>query len=59
MELSNKRIRTFNWKNPLKGTKGVRKEINSINGTIKKLYYCIVEIKEIECQEIFEEEWKD
>ena len=59
MELSNKRIRTFNWKNPLKGTKGVRKEINSINGTIKKLYYCIVEIKEIEWQEIFEEEWKD
>ena len=37
--------------------KVVRKEIHSINGTIiKKLYYCIVEIKEIECQEIFEEE---
>ena len=25
----------------------------------KKLYFCIVEVKEIECQEIFEEGWKD
>ena len=36
LELTNKRIRTFNRKNSLKGTKGVRKEINSINGTIIK-----------------------
>ena len=26
---------------------------------LKKLYFCIVEVKEIECQEVFEEEWKD
>ena len=26
---------------------------------LKKVYFCIVEVKEIECQEIFEEEWKD
>ena len=36
LELTNKRIRTFNRKNSLKGTKGVRKEIKSINGTIIK-----------------------
>ena len=42
LKLSNKRIRAFNWKYSLKGTKGVRKEINSINGTIKKslFLYC-------------------
>ena len=36
LEPPNKWIRTFNRENPLKGTKGVRKEINSINGTIIK-----------------------
>ena len=34
LELPNKRIRKFNRKKPLKWTKGVRKEIHSINGTI-------------------------
>ena len=33
LQLPNKRIRVFN-KKPLKGTKEVRKEIHSINGTI-------------------------
>ena len=34
LELSNKIIRTFNRKNQLKGKKGIRKEIHSINRTI-------------------------
>ena len=34
LELPNKRIRTINRKKPLKGSKGVRKENHSINGTI-------------------------
>ena len=34
LELSNKIIRTFNRKKPLKEKKGVRKEIHSINRTI-------------------------
>ena len=34
LELPNKRLRTFNRKKQLKGTKGVRKEIYSINETI-------------------------
>ena len=42
LKLSNKRIRTFNWKNLLKGTKGVRKEINSINGTIKNKFIFVL-----------------
>ena len=48
LELPNKRIRSFKRENPLKGTKGERKEIHSIKGTITKkgLYYCIVEVKE-------------
>ena len=29
------------------------------NNNLKGLYYYIVEVKEIECQENFEEEWKD
>ena len=29
------------------------------NNNLKRLYYYIVEVKEIECQESFEEEWKD
>ena len=42
LELPSKRIRTFNWKKPLKGTKGVRKEIHSIRGIIKRtlLLHC-------------------
>ena len=34
LELSNKIIRIFNRKKPLKGKKGVRKEIHNINRTI-------------------------
>ena len=34
LELSNKIMRTFNRKKPLKGKKGVKKEIHSINRTI-------------------------
>ena len=29
------------------------------NNNLKGLYYYIVEVKERECQENFEEEWKD
>ena len=29
------------------------------SNNLKGLYYCIVEVKEIKCQENFEEEWKD
>ena len=48
LELPNKRIRSFKREKPLKGTKGERKEIHSIKGTITKkgFYYCIVEAKE-------------
>ena len=42
LELPNKRIRSFNReKKTLKGTKGVRKEIHSINGTIIKKVFII------------------
>ena len=48
LELPNKRIRSFKREKSLKGTKGERKVIHCINGTITKkgLYYCIVEVKE-------------
>ena len=48
LELPNKRIKSFKREKPLKGTKGERKEFHSIKGTItkKRLYYCIIEVKE-------------
>ena len=46
-ELPNKRIRSFKKEKPMKGTKGERQEIHSIQAEIKKkwLYCCIVEVK--------------
>ena len=46
-ELPNKRIRSFKREKPMKGTKGERQEIHSIQAEIikKGLYYCIVEVK--------------
>ena len=41
LELLNKRIRTLNRKKPLKGMKGVRKDNNSINGSIIWKYFII------------------
>ena len=46
-ELPNKRIRSLKKKKQMKGTKGKRQEIHSIQAEILKkgLYYCIVEEK--------------
>ena len=46
VELPNKRIRSFKREKPMKGTKGERHEIYSIQGEIikKGLYYCIIEV---------------
>ena len=48
-QLPNKRIRSFKREKPMKGTKGERQEIHSIQAEIikKGLYYCIVEVKKI------------
>ena len=48
-ELPNKRIRSFKKEKQMKGTKGERQEIHSIQVKIikKELYYCIVEVKKI------------
>ena len=42
LELPNKRIRSFNKEKPFKGTKVVRKEIHSINGTIIKNFIIVL-----------------
>ena len=58
--LSNKRIRTFNRKTIKRNESSKKRDSQYQWNNNKKLYYWIVEIKEIECQEIFEEEeWKD
>ena len=46
-ELPNKRIKSFKNEKPMKGTKGERQEIHSIQAEIikKGLYYCIVVVK--------------
>ena len=48
-ELPNKRIKSFKRQKPIKGTKGERQEIHSIQAEIikKGLYYCIVEVQKI------------
>ena len=48
-ELPNKRIRTYKKEKPIKGKKGERQEIQSIQAEIikKGLYYCIFEVKKI------------
>ena len=61
LELPNKRIRSFKREKPLIGTKGERKEIISIKGTITKkgLYYWIAEVKNLECQAKFRRRMKN
>ena len=44
-ELPNKRIRSFKKENPMKGTKGERQEIHSIQAEIIKKDYIIVSLK--------------
>ena len=44
-ELPNKRIRSFKKENPMKGTKGERQEIHSIQTEIIKKDYIIVSLK--------------
>ena len=52
--IPNKRIRSFKREKPMKGTKGDRQEIHSIQAEILKkgLYYCIVEVKKIKIPNI-------
>ena len=50
-ELPNKRIRLFKKEKQMKGTKGENQEIYSIPAEIiKRIYYCIIEVKRIKIQ---------